>query len=333
MYELNASERRLITHIMVSLFNNKKVPTKRVIDFIVDYIARLSQDPIPAEYLPYIALITPYLEALRAIVSSKKTKKGMVTEEVSLFDEKMLELPALLTNLESKARLAYPGDEITMKFLLFTDREAFRIGGQQEQLDTLNGWLLRIETKTLIPDVLTEAKDWVHDTSLLLSTKVAGHGGVRGATLSETALRINAFSAMRETFGDLYSEHAKDLRVILTLYNPNLLKHDKSDPDKFLSNQFPMILGAGLITTSIDGTYVPKGSVITDNKKNISGVWTWLSMTAPTSKPDYAKFTAGGTSGENSVLDLGPKYAKYYNAMFDDTKAIGSLKITVKKRK
>ena len=333
MYELNASERRLLAHIMISLFNKKSVPTKRVIDFIVDYIARLSEDPIPAEYLPYIALITPHLAALRAIVASKKTKLGIVTEEVSLFDEKMLQLPALLNDLESKARQGYPNDEITMKFLLFTDREAFRIGGQQEQLDTLNGWLLRLATKPLIPIVLSEATTWVHDTSLLLTTKVTGHGGVRKATLSETALRINAFSAMRQTFGDLYSEHAQDLRVVLTLYDPNKLKHDKSDPDRYLSNQFPMIMEAGKITTSIDGTYVPKGAVITDNRKNKSGVWTWLSMTEPTEKPDYAKFTPAETSEENDVPVLGPKYAKYYNAMFEDHLAEGSLKITVKKRK
>ena len=333
MYEPTPEERKEFYHIIACLYNSKKLGIVRTFSFLKDSLARLqSQTSTPAKVL-MIGRLQAIILVYEDYLSNRNRDKGMVTIDVSIFDEKMLELPSLLNNLESQTRIAIPDNEPVYKFLYFTDRLAFRAGTEDAKIITLDTWLKRLAMRTEIPLVLAQATAWVNDIKLKSSTKLGGKGTVRTDIGKVSAIKDAAFSAMRVNLGELIAEYPDDIREINKCYDTNLLKPDKSDPDRYLSNQFPMILEAGKITTSIDGTYVPKGSVVTDNRKNKSGVWTWLSMTKPTEKPDYAKFTAAETSEENAVPVLGPKYAKYYNAMFEDPLAEGKLKITVKKRK
>lgn len=333
MYDLNAEQRKVLYHIVVSLFNNKKTPTKRVIDFLVDYILRLSKDPIPAAYLPFIALITPFLAQLRALVSSKKTKKGLVTVDVSAFDTQWGGLSKKLNGWEAVTRIAYPDDEDTYSFLYFTDRKVFRVGNQDEIMDVLHGWEERLALRPLIPTVLTEATAWITLLGTKLSTKSTEKMSVVGATLTENTIRENAFSAMRKNFGDTFKLYSDDLRPLLTLYNTNKLERDAYNPARFLKNQYPVSITAGNISTSIDGEYVPHGVVTVDNKKNAFGIWVWLSVTVPGLKADYAKYVAEFSAEIFDVPQLGPEDAQYFNVKSATLSAEGEIKITVKPRR
>ncbi len=333
MHELNAEQRKILFHIVVSLFNNKKTPTKRVVEFLVDYVLRLSKDPIPAAYLPFIALINPHLANLRALASGKKTKQGMVTVDVSLFDNKWKELPSKLNLWDAETIIAYPGDEITRKFLYFTDRMVFRVGTQEEKMEILNSMLERMATRPLIPNAITDATAWVHDLGTKLSTKGSEKMSVKGATLDETTIREQAFSAMRKNFGETFKLYSDDLRPLLTLYDTNKLKRDAFNPARFLKNQYPVPITAGNISTSIDGNYVPHGVVVVDNSKNPFGIWVWLSVTVPGLKADYAKYIAEFSSDTFDVPQLGPEGAQYFNVKSDIPTAEGEIKITVKPRK
>ena len=332
IYYPTTKEKSELYHLIACLYN-VDLPISRTFSFLKDSLVRLQSLKSTPFTVILIARLLAIISVYEEYLSNRNRDIGMVTINVSILNEKMLELTPLLDNLESQTRLAILNNDAVYKFLYFTDRVAFRIGNEDDKLITFKTWIKRLAMRTEIPLVLEQATTWVDDLILKSSTKIGGKGVVYDDRGKVKAIKEAALSAMRVNLGELITEYPDDLREVLKCFDAKKLKPDKKNPERYKINQFPMDLTAGAIFSSLDGTYVPKGIVITDNKKNSSGVWTWLSMTEPTVKPDYAKFTAGGAIGENTVPDLGPKYAKYYNAMFDDPTAEGYLKITVKKRK
>ena len=119
MYEPTPEERKEFYHIIACLYNSKKLGIVRTFSFLKDSLARLqSQTSTPAKVL-MIGRLQAIILVYEDYLSNRNRDKGMVTIDVSIFDEKMLELPSLLNNLESQTRIAIPDNEPVYKFLYF----------------------------------------------------------------------------------------------------------------------------------------------------------------------------------------------------------------------
>jgi len=333
IFQLSTKQIREIEHILGVGFYKKRPPYFRAKFYFDDHLSRISVLPIKPGYQDMIDFFDPIRTAYNNKLAGKKVDAGRVSINVSLYNEMRATLPKFLDTMEAKVRPKISDNENILKFLYFSDRNVFNKGSESEQLLTMDNWVLRFHDYPVLVTEEGEVSTWVENLNKLYHTKDTIKTVIIDDHTTLDELRDLCFDGTIQNFGTLLTLHSAEANKILDCYDTNLLKPDKSDPEKYKVNQFPMILQAGKITTSIDGVYVTKGAVVTDNRKNASGVWVWLSMTVPTVKPDYAKFIAGLSSEENKVPALGPEYAKYYNAMFDDDTAEGKLKITVKKRK
>ncbi len=328
-----AAELRMCAHIQTKLNNYKNLADDRAIDFTVDHIYRFGPAPYsPADQIK-VDRANLALTNFRAGIIARNTNLGMVTEEVSKFDEKWLELPELFDTIKPIITAAYRGDTSIMKFLYVEDRKALEVGSEEARSIMLDGWLVRLASKPLIPTALTIVTTWVGQAKALVATKKHKKEDVTSDRFDLVDLKDQLFDALRKNYGELYSDNSADVRPLLAKFDTTLLKRNAKDHEKLLVNQVMLDVEAGSIASEDYNGLVPKTTVTADNRDNDFDAVIFLSILTPTGVTDYAKPVAGKSIATFDTPVIGPKYSKKINGMFTDPLGFGKIKITVKKKK
>ncbi len=332
IYFPTATESRKISHIQTSNINYRKFPLDRVLEYGVFNYNSYGEGPYTPGEVIMRARVSPKIIALRTALATRDSDLGEVTVDASLYEEKMLELPILKEKIKPLIRAAYPNDATIFDFLYITG-PAFDKGSQQTILTICEGWLLRITTKTLIPNVLTLASTWVGELTTILYTKEYKKDDVRDDRVSVSDLVDELFDALRKNYGDLYTLHSADIRPLLGSFDPTLLKPNKKDQAKLTAKQRDLIMAPGLIATVDYPGLVPKNFIVIDNTLNTCDALIFVSITTPTGVPEFAFVAPKGVISKANIPDMGPRYPKKINGKLSDPLATGTIRITVKRKK
>jgi hypothetical protein len=333
MYKATKKDIRKLTKILSSAYTHDRNPYYRCASYFDDHLLNLGVLPIKTGYQPMIDLFGPRNLAYKNKLTGKRVDAGRVTLGVSLYDEKRATFPMFANQLQSKVSVKVDGNVDTLTFLYFFNRGVFTEGSEGDQLITMDDWVLRFADYPVLVDEQTEASEWVAALKLLYATKDVKKTVLVDDRSTLEELRYLCFDAVIQNCGSLLKLHSNDLSKVTVCFNPNLLSPNEFDPERYLVNQFPMLINPGEITTSIEGTYTKTGSVVFDNSKNNSSAWVWLSATSPSIKADYAIEIPAHSVHEITNQMLGPGLAMYLNVLFMDATLTGKLKITVKKTK
>ena len=331
IYHATAKERRKCSHIETVLNNYEKISPDRSLDFGINHLNSYGLGPYSAADQIMVDRMDLVIDPLRAGLVARNSDLGLVTVEVSMFEEKWKELPSIFDEIKPIINKAYPNDTTIMKYLYVEDRTAFDTGSEETKITMLDGWIVRFATKPLIPTALTIVTTWVGQIKTMVTSKELQKGTVREDRTDVTDLVDALYDAMRKNFGDLYTINSADIRPLLAKYDPTLLKPNAKDSEKLKVNQLNLNITEGAIASEDYNALVPKSKIIADNRKNDFEAVIFLSILTPDTVPDYAQ-----PIPKNSVVEIdtpvaGPKYSKKVNAKFNDPKAVGTIKITIKK--
>jgi len=333
IYFPTAAESRKNSTIQSSNLNYRKFALDRILEYAIYHYNSFGEGSYSPEVIIMRDRVSPKIIALRTAIATRDSDLGQVTVDAALYDDKMLELPILLDKIKPLIRDGYPLDKTILDYLFVTDRSVFEKGSQETIQTICEGWLIRIGTKTLIPNVLTLVTTWVGELGDILDTKAHKKDNVHDDRGNVSEIVDEIFDALRKNYGDLYTANSADIRPLLASFDPTLLKPNAKDLTKPNAKQRDLVMAADQLVTVDYSGLVPKNFLVIDNTKNTCDALIFVSSEIPTVVPEFAFVAPKGVISKCDIQDIGPRYPKKINGKLSDTKATGTIRITVKKKK
>ena len=333
IYKPTAAESKKNSHIQNSNINYRKFPFGRSLEYGVFHYNSFGEGPYSPREIIMRARVAPILVRFRAALANRDSDLGQVTVDSSKYKDKMLTLPLLIEKIRPMVRDAYPNDNTILDYLYLNDMKIFDKGSQDNMQTICQGWIVRITTKILIPEVLALVTEWTLNLTEILNTKELKKDNVTEDRDNINDIVDELFDAIRKNYGDLYVDNSSDIRPLLRKFDPALLKPNETDSTKLASNQRELNIIPDQIASVDYPSLVPKNYFIVDNTANDCDALIFVSIETPGVVPTSAFRVPRGIISKVAVPDLGPRYPKKINGQFSDITFIGKILITVKKRK